>query len=232
MSNAEDVRVRRHDRRLAESSVSWNIFMSQISRNTVCLLLLGSLLYGCASTKLTNNWQDPHYSGPPLTKVLLIGVTKQAVVRRYFEDAFARQLADLGTTAVPSYTLIPEDGEVPKDRMAQAVQQSGADGVLITRLVRVDRRARIEPGYAGPPFMGFYDYYPFAWGGFYDPPMVYTYDVVTWDTSVFDARTNQMIWAGATETVAPKDLAKEAREAAAVVVKALVKGGILPQRGR
>jgi len=198
-------------------------------RNTLWLLLLGSLFYGCASTKLINSWRDPRYTRPPLTKVLVIGVTKQTVVRRYFEDAFARKLADQGVAAVPSYTLIPEDGEVPKDRMAQAVQQSGADGALITRLVRVDRRARIEPGYATPPVIGFYDYYPFAWGGFYEPPIVYTYDVVTWDTSVFDARTNQMIWAGATETVAPKDLAKEAREAASVVVKALVKSGILPQ---
>jgi len=198
-------------------------------RNTLWLLLLGSLFYGCASTKLINSWRDPRYTGPPLAKVLVIGVTKQTVVRRYFEDAFARKLADQGVAAVPSYTLIPEDGEVPKDRMAQAVQQSGADGALITRLVRVDRRARIEPGYATPPVIGFYDYYPFAWGRFYEPPIVYTYDVVTWDTSVFDARTNQMIWAGATETVAPKDLAKEAREAASVVVKALVKSGILPQ---
>jgi len=198
--------------------------------NTLCLLLLGSLLYACASTHLVNSWRDPQYSGPPLTKVLVIGVTKQAVVRRTFEDVFARQLTDQGVAAVPSYTLIPEDGEVPKDRLAQAVQQSGADGVLITRLVRVDRRTRIEPAYVAPPLIGFYEYYPFAWGGFYEPPLVYTYDVVTWDTSVFDARTNRMIWAGATETVAPKDLAKEAREAAAVVVKALIKSGILPQK--
>jgi len=204
--------------------------MSRKLRNTLWLLLLGSLFYGCASTKLINSWRDPRYTGPPLTKVLVIGVTKQSVVRRYFEDAFARKLSDQGVAAVPSYTLIPEDGEVPKDRMAQAVQQSGADGALITRLVRVDRRTRIEPSYVAPPLIGFYEYYPFAWGGFYEPPMVYTYDVVTWDTSVFDARTNQMIWAGATETVAPKDLAKEAREAAAVVVKALIKSGILPQK--
>ena len=206
--------------------------MSRKLRNTLWLLLLGSLFYGCASTKLINSWRDPRYTGPPLSKVLVIGVTKQSVVRRYFEDAFARKLADQGVAAVPSYTLIPEDGEVPKDRMAQAVQQSGADGALITRLVRVDRRTRIEPGYAAPPVIGFYDYYPYAWGGFYEPPMVYTYDVVTWDTSVFDARTNQMMWAGATETVAPKDLAKEAREAAGVVVKALVKNGMLPQRAQ
>jgi hypothetical protein len=201
--------------------------MHRFMRACIVVAVLG-FVAACASTRLINSWQEPRYQGPPLTKVLVIGVTKQAVVRRTFEDAFARELAQHGATAIPSYTLIPEDGEVPKERIAQAVQQSGADGLLITRLVRVDRRARIDPGYIGPPFMGFYDYYPFAWGSFYEPPMVYTYDVVTWDTSVFDAKSNQMIWAGATETTAPKNLAKEAREAAALVLKSLAKARLLP----
>jgi len=204
--------------------------MLRFVRTCAWMTALG-FLAACASTRLINSWQDTRYQGPPLTKVLVIGVTKQSVVRRTFEDAFARELTKYGVSAVPSYTLITEDGEVPKDRIAQAVQQAGADGVLITRLVRVDRRARVEPAYVGPPFMGFYDYYPFAWGSFYEPPVVYTYDVVTWDTSIFDAKSNQMIWAGATETTAPKDLSKEAGEAAALVVKSLAKANALPARG-
>jgi hypothetical protein len=204
--------------------------MHRIARISVLVFVL-AVLAACASTRLINSWQDTRYSGPPLNRVLVIGVTKQSVVRRTFEDAFVRELTAKGVQAVPSYTLINEDGEVPKDRIAQAVQQSGADGVLIARLVRVDRRTRVEPGYVGPPFMGFYDYYPFAWGAFYEPPVVYSYDVVTWDTSVFDAKSNQMLWAGATETTAPKDLSKDAREAAALVVKNLAAAKLVPARG-
>jgi hypothetical protein len=204
--------------------------MQRMLRTTLCLLFVGLLVSACASTKLVNSWKDTRYQGPPLSKILVIGVTKQSVVRRTYEDELARQLAEHGVVAVPSYTLIPEDGEVPKDRLAQAVLQSGADGVLIARLVKVSRQVRVEPGtYVGPPFMGFYDFYPFAWGGFYEPPLIYAYDVVTWETTVFDARTNQMIWAGTTETFAPKDLAKDAREFVSVIIKALVKDGVLPK---
>jgi hypothetical protein len=203
--------------------------MQRLVHPFLSLVFVAVLLSGCASTRLVNDWKDTRYQGAPLSKVLVIGVTKQTVVRRIFEDAFVRELNAKGVVAVASYTLIPEDGEVPKDRIAQAVAQSGADGLLVTRLVRVERQTRIDPGYIGPPYMGFYDYYPFAWGTFYEPPMVYSYNVVTWDTSVFDARTNQMIWAGATETVAPKNISKEAGEAASVVVKQLAKSNFLPR---
>lgn len=204
--------------------------MIRTARSLCAAILLALVAAGCASTQLVNSWRGTRYQGPPLTRVLVIGVTKQSAVRRVFEDAFVAELTRGQVSAVPSYTLIPEDGEVPKDRLAQAVAQSGADGVLITRLVRVDRQTRIDPGYMGPPMMGFYDYYPFAWGGFYDPPRIYSYDVVIWDTSVFEARSNQMLWAGATETVAPRDMSKDAKEAAGVVAKALRNSGVLPPK--
>src|SRR5690349_11709708 len=111
MSNAQDVRCSVTLGAVTGQAASWNIAMSPKLRTTLFLLLVASLLYACASTKLINSWRDPKYSGPPLTKVLVIGVTKQAVVRRTFEDAFAHELSGHGAAAVPSYTLIAEDGE-------------------------------------------------------------------------------------------------------------------------
>jgi hypothetical protein len=64
---------------------------------------------------------------------------------------------------------------------------------------------------------------------FYEAPQVVTYDVVTWETSLFDAKTNQMLWAGTTETFSPEDIKKQAREFASVVVKALAQEGLIPK---
>lgn len=197
--------------------------MLEATRARLLLWGIGLLLVGCASTKLVNVWQDPRYSsGPQLHSVLVIGVTKQAGIRRTLEDEFVRQFQAQGITAVASYTLIPEDGEVPKDRLAQAVKDAGVEGVLITRLVKVERETQIYPGtIGGPPYMGFYGFYSSAWVGFYEPPQVYSYDVVTSETNLFDARNETLIWSGTSETFSPRDVKKDTRDFASVIIKAL-----------
>jgi hypothetical protein len=193
--------------------------------------LLMLLVAACASTKLINSWRDSRYNGPPLTKILVIGVTKQSGIRRTFEDVFTQHLAANGVTAIPSYTLIPEDGEVSRERLGEALEQSGADAVLITRLVKVDRQMQYYPGtYIGPPYLGFYGFYSSAWMGFYDPPQAYTYDVVTSETTLFQAKGNRLLWSGTSETFSPQDVRKDTEQFAAMITKALAQQGLIPAK--
>jgi hypothetical protein len=56
-------------------------------------------LAGCASSKFVNQWNNPEYSSVQFRKVLVIGVSTQAGVRRRFEDEFVARLK----AAEPSY---------------------------------------------------------------------------------------------------------------------------------
>jgi len=180
------------------------------------------LAAGCASTRLINTWQDPTFSGAPVKSVLVIGVTRQAGMRRTFEDEFVRQLRAKGVRAVPSYTLVPEDGEVPKERLAAAVTAAGVQAVLITRLVKVQWQMQGYPAAVyGPPYMGWYGFYSSAWVAYYEPVPVYGYDVVTAETDLFDAASDVLIWAGTTESFSPRDTKKDTRDFAQVIVRAL-----------
>lgn len=192
-------------------------------------IVVALVLAGCAATtQIINQWQDPKATGTPVKRLLVIGVTKQAGIRRTFEDEFVRQLSALGVQAEPSYRFVPQDGEVPQERLAQAVKDSGVDSVLITRLVKVDKATQVYPGsYFGPPAIGFYGYYSAAWVGFYDPPQIYTYDVVTAETNLFEAGGDTLIWSGTTETFSPRDVAKDTHEFVAVIVKALHTNGLI-----
>jgi len=77
--------------------------------------------------------------------------------------------------------------------------------------------------YPGPsPYFGFYGYYSSAWIGYYDPPQLYAYDVVTSETNLFDAASDALIWSGTTQTYASRNVRKGARDFANVIVKALV----------
>jgi len=188
-----------------------------------CVVAAAALaVAGCASTRLINAWQDPTFSGAPVKSVLVIGVTKQAGMRRTFEDEFARQLEAKGVRTVQSYTLVPEDGEVSKDRLAEAVKAADVQAVLITRLVKVQWQMQGYAGDAfGPPYMGWYGFYRSAWVGYYEPVPVYAYDVVTAETDLFDAASDVLVWAGTTESFAPRDTKKDTREFAQVIVAAL-----------
>jgi hypothetical protein len=192
-------------------------------------LILGLLaLAGCASTSLTNQWRSPSYSGPPIKKVLVVGVTKQPGPRRVFEDEFSAALKAAGVNAVPSYTLIREDGQADETALEQAVKQAGADGVLVTRLVRVEQKTQISPGYYRPaPAVGFYGWYSSAWVGYYEPPTVYQYEVVTAETSLYGLQADELIWSGTTETFSPQDVRKETQGFAKIIIDALTKQGII-----
>jgi hypothetical protein len=186
------------------------------------LALAATIVWGCASTRLVNTWRDTKYSGPRLTSVMVINVTRQAGIRRTFEDQFVRTLEVKGVRAVASYTLIPEGGEVPKERLVEAVKEAGVQGVLVTRLVNVEVQTQVYAGpYAGPPYYGFYGYYSWAWVGLYDAPLVYAYNVVTAETNLFDAANDTLIWSGTTETFPTGNVKKGITAFAAVIINAL-----------
>ncbi len=195
----------------------------------VFVLIPALIAAGCASTTLTNSWRAPDYSGV-MRSLVVVGVSKQASVRRVFEDEFAAQLGAQGVRAVPSYTLVPEDGPIDKDTLRSAVDSTNADAVIITRLVKVTNEVVVTQ--AGPPLAARYDpyYYGFysrAWIGYYEPPVVHQYDVVTAETTVFVKDRAEPVWSGTTETFAPSDLKKETTGFAKVVIEALVKEGLI-----
>jgi hypothetical protein len=179
-----------------------------------------------ASTKIVNQWVSPDYTSPRFRKIMVIGVSKQASIRRTFEDEFVTQLKAAGVEAVPSYLYIPEDGQVDESRLQAAVKQAGADAVIITRLVRVEKKSEVSPGFYRPGPVGFYGGYSAAWLGYYEPPRVYQYDVYVSETSLYDM--NQLVWAGTAETTDTGDISKEIKGYVVTVIDALKNRNLLP----
>jgi hypothetical protein len=201
--------------------------MSQSARRS----LLGAIalaLAACASTSLINSWRDPAYSGPPLKKIMVMGVSTQPSVRRVFEDQFVAELKMAGVDGVASYTFIPQDGKADEATLRKAVEEAGADGALITRLVRIEQKYQVTSGFYHPgPMTGFYGWYSSAWVGYYEPPTVYQYDVVTAETSLYDIDAQRLLWSGTTETFAPTAVKKETKGFAKIIIEALKRQGLI-----
>jgi hypothetical protein len=133
--------------------------------------------------------------------------------------------------AVPSYLYVPEDEQIDEPRMDQVVKQANADAVIITRLVRVEKKTEVSPGFYQPApavSYGFYRGYSSAWLGYYEPPRIYQYDVYVSETSLYDVNKNQLVWTGTVETTDPSDIGKEIRRYVDIVTEALKNKNILP----
>ena len=187
------------------------------------VLLLATLGLGsCTSTQVVQQWSNARYSSASFKKVMVVGVTKQASIRRSFEDEFAAQLKAAGVNATPSYLYIPQDGPVGEAVFTRALKAAGADAVIITRLVRAQQKTEIAPGYYPPdPGMAVHPLYTTAWNDYYEPPIVYHSVLYTCETVLYDTRKNQVVWKGTAQTDSRGNIKQEIKDYAEAVIGAL-----------
>lgn len=181
--------------------------ISPARRTRVALFSVVLALAACAApTVLNTQWSNPDFKGKPIRNILVVAVVKDTTNRRTFEDAMVRQLAAKGVKAEPSYRYSPDAGVMEQAKMQQAVKESGATGVLLSRVVNVSQTVKVSPGmYMGPPvgygFGGFYGFYGGMWASsYYTQPSLYTEENVTADTRLFEAKDFFLVWSASTTT--------------------------------
>jgi len=191
-------------------------------------MLIGGLaliISACASTTLDMTWRDPTYEGRPFTNVLVVGSTGNPDNRRIFEDVLVSELKGRGVQAVASYTLIPGEGDLKRDKVVEAVKTSGADSVLSTRLVGIETKAAQVP--VQSPGAGDVDLYRY-----YSPMEPQTtvrqdYQVANLESNLFDARTGKMVWWGRSQTFPTTNIGRISRDLGQNVIKALKSAKLL-----
>jgi hypothetical protein len=190
-------------------------------------LALVLLVAACASTSVTSAWKDPAYKGPGFRKLLVVGATDSPSNRRVFEDAFASALRAAGVEAVASYTVIAQDGKkIDESLLKDTVRRLGLDGVVMTRLVRMDKQTVYTPGYAwGVPAVGYrnslYGYYSVAWSPYARPAEVREYESAVLETTLWNAADNTLVWTATTSTFAPESVKSATEDFSKVVIEEL-----------
>jgi hypothetical protein len=193
-----------------------------IKRLGFVLLLAALGLWSCTSTQVVQQWSNTGYSSASFKKVMVIGVTKQASIRRSFENEFVAQLEAAGVNATPSYLYISQDGPVGEGVLTRALKEAGADAMIITRLVRVQQKTEIAPGYYAPdPGMAVHPLYTTAWNDYYEPPIVYRSVLYTCETVLYDTSKNQVVWKGTAQTDSRGNIQREIKDYAEAVIGAL-----------
>jgi hypothetical protein len=189
------------------------------------------VLAACQTTSIQSAWYDASYRGGPFKKIVVIASDGTTADSRVFEDIFVQKLQAAGVQAIPGYATVPPDARRQESTFAPAVAATGADGVILVRLLRVDTRTQVStvmvPGPMVGPWGGFYG--PgFYGGGFYAVPDVTQYDVASVETNVYNVATKSLVWAATTQTVNPTTVAQEAPKFADLIIEQLRARNLLP----
>ena len=174
------------------------------------------IMNSCATTSLTSVWMDHKYQGGALKNILVIGVIEPQTLRKYFEDELVRQLKINGTKGVPSYTVLPDERMPEQTKIELKIKELKMDSVLVARLVDV-----LDAGtyLTYPPYVnygGLYGYYALCCQN-----IVSIGYNVKFETKVFEAKYNKLIWSALSETSLEKSSENMTRSFITAIMKDL-----------
>jgi len=202
-------------------------------RSLFPLFALAALVAGCQSTSIQSAWYDTSFRGGPMRKIVVVGSVDTVSDGRVFEDIFAARLRAAGVEGIAGYTVIGDEARVAEAPFGAAVAKTGAQGLLLVRLLRVDTRTQVSttmvPGGMG---WGWGGGWGGSWGSPFGPTMVPVqqvsqYDLATVESKLFDVQTKQLVWAATTTTFNPTSVARETPGFADVIIGQLTQRGII-----
>jgi hypothetical protein len=194
-------------------------------------MLVLLLLASCATSRLVSQQSNPDYVGKSFKSIMVVAVTSDDLLRRSYEDRIVALLAKRGRKGIPAYAAVGTGGKVEEAQLRQAIEQSGADGVLITRVTGVDRSSGTVSGATvavGVGFGGFYGFYSGVWQSVDLPPeQIIGPKWTASETRLFDARNGALAWTGLVDTRESDSFASALTEYINVIFDAMVNDRVL-----
>jgi hypothetical protein len=191
------------------------------------------LMSGCASTQLVNVWKDPAYQAAPLKKILVIAMRKDQLRRRMWEDNFVLALKEdkVGTIAIPSYQLFPDD--IPDTlAIAEKTQEESFDGVLVIARVERGQITTDVPGYVAQEPVTVYrrrwGTYATRWETVYHPGYTEVQKVFSVRTDLLlPAEEGRLVWSATSKDINPGSPQQFRSAVADLVMDKLAKEGLV-----
>ncbi len=196
--------------------------MASLRRSALALVLV---LAGCASTKIVNSWRDTSVSSARFSRILVVAPASDPQVRRAAEDELARRIV----AAEPSYPIVTDEDARDPQLLHDQARAHGYDGLVLFRIVAVDRETVWTPGaYWGPAYAmsGVSGFGP-GLTSMYQPSYVSSTLLVRVDTDLVDLREDKLVWAGQSKTYNPRSIRRLVADVTRAVGERLRRDGLL-----
>ncbi len=201
------------------------------------LALLGlTAASGCAvQSELTNVWRDTSLASGSLRNVLAVGLRKDPVRRRAWEDAFVTALEARGVAATASYRLF-SDAPPDTEEVIGAIRKHGYDAVLTSVRLPDESTSQYVPGAIRSEPVTTQDYYGrfhSHWVRVRDPGYTETSTITRVQTDIWTTgrRDGRLVWSSTLRTLETMDSRSVERAVSRDIMPALDKQGVFPQKG-
>ncbi len=196
----------------------------------LALLLSTLALTGCQTTTLQSAWYDPTFTGGPMHRVAVVAAGLNPANRRLAEDVFSQRLRALGVDAAPGWSVVSDAARDAAEPFNEALRASGAEGVLIIRVLGVDTQTHVNTMMVttvqawGSPGWGRSS----MWVSTTVPvTQVSQYALVMVETSFYEVATGRLVWSGITQTLNPSDFQRDVAGFADVIIGQLAQRRLL-----
>lgn len=181
-------------------------------------------------TRFGNVWRSPELKPGSIEKILVVAIAETPTGRRSFEDGFTRELKGRGVEAVPSYSLLASDDRLTEAGLKGIVAKRGFDGVIVTRLRRVDEETVVVPPRVDVvPARGYYGYYRGGWDTIHTPGYTETTTTVVLDTQLYEVESAEPVWGARSETVNPSSVDSAIASVTEALAKRLGSDQVVPE---
>jgi len=183
------------------------------------LFVLAALFSACGtSTMITGSWRKPNATANGYQKIFIAAMSSDIPAKQAVENGLQVQLQQKGLTVIKSMDVFPPNFSTQtgqqKELILSKIQSTNADGILTIALLKKEtenRFVRTGGGYWNPGLRyGYYNrfwnyysnWYPALYApGYYDQQQVYYLE-----TNLYDAKTEELIWAAQSETYDPTSI--------------------------
>ena len=192
-----------------------------------CLSVL--VIAGCSSTKFTST-EKAVGAGPfdlAGKKVAALVMHSDEATRTEGENALAAELTKRGMIGVAAHSFLPVTSDLKSADVKTAIKASGAEGLVILRLIRVDQTTRYVPSFSDSYYDSMMTYYDVSWTLAYEPGYYQTLNTYVVETACYQVADEKRVWVGTSETFSPGKVTSLVRELVKEAGKIMRKQGLL-----
>jgi hypothetical protein len=175
-------------------------------------ILLGCIIvssFACTPTAMQQSWSNPDIrdSTKLFQKILFVALVKDAYTRKVAEDKLVEEVRPRG---VASYNYLPDYYTSSSDTgmISNRLKEDGFDGIVIMRLVTVDKNAVNNPGNFPSYYNSWYGYYSSTFPLYNTRSNNAVNEVYSVETNVYSLLENKLVWNGVTTAVNISDKKK------------------------
>ncbi|MEJ2564877.1 MAG: hypothetical protein P8164_01980 [Gammaproteobacteria bacterium] len=192
------------------------------------LIFFAILLAGCVTnptihTEVTHSWEAHSYRGE-FANLLVISHAADPWIREKVESIMARNLEKQGLHATASSNIMPASEKINRKTVGVAMSGKNFDGVLVLRLLDVNRNTiYIQP--SEEPTLGdsFDEDAPVT----FSPGYVEHLSVIYIGTKLYDAASRRLVWSMHTQTANYGTVNELVQSVSHVVIKNLRARGLI-----